>query len=121
MNAILAQIGHPDTLICFRFPADKTFVMNDRRFDVRVPVADTVSLCWTDQTGEKQQDPADLADISRSGASVRSQHPVKIGTTIFLVYQDQEFAGKVRSCVSGPTGYVLGIEFDDGYRWKPRP
>jgi hypothetical protein len=94
--------------------------MNDRRFDVRVPVADTVLLSWTDQTGQKHEGPADMADISRSGASIRSQHPVKIGTVLSLVYQDQEFAGKVRSCVSGPTGYILGIEFEDGYRWKPR-
>jgi hypothetical protein len=95
--------------------------MIDRRFDVRVPVADTVLLSWTDQTGQKQDVPADMADISRSGASVRAQHPVKIGTKLSLGYQDQELVGKVRSCVSGPTGYVLGIEFEDGYRWKPRP
>ena len=94
--------------------------MNDRRFDVRVPVADTVLLSWTDQTGQEQHVPADMADISRSGASVRSQHPVKVGTTLSLVYQDQELAGKVRSCVSGPTGYLVGIEFEDGYRWSPR-
>jgi len=95
--------------------------MIDRRFDVRVPVADTVLLSWTDQTGQKQQGPADIADISRSGASVRTQHRVKVGTRISLAYQDQEFVGKVRSCVSGPTGYAVGIEFEDGYRWRPRP
>ena len=95
--------------------------MNDRRFDVRAPSADTVSLGWTDQTGQKHEGPADMADISRSGASVRNQHPVKIGTTVSFGYQDHEFVGKVRSCISGPTGYILGIEFDDGYRWKPRP
>jgi|SRR5665213_948107 len=97
------------------------FGMNDRRFDVRVPVADTVSLSWTDHAGHKQHIPADLADISRSGASVRSQHPVKVGNTLSLGYQDQKFAGKVTHCVSGAAGYVLGIEFEDGYRWKPRP
>ena len=95
--------------------------MNDRRFDVRVPVADTVLLSWKDQPGQKQDGPADMADISRSGASVRTRHPMKIGTTLSVGYQDQELIGKVRSCISGPTGYVLGIEFEDGYRWKPRP
>jgi hypothetical protein len=94
--------------------------MNDRRFDLRMPVADKVILGWTDQTGEKQQGIAEMADISRSGASIRSQQSVKIGTKLSLGYQDQEFAGKVRSCVSGPTGYTLGIEFEDGYRWSPR-
>ena len=94
--------------------------MIDRRFDLRMPVADTVSLRWTDQTGQEQQGTADLADISRSGASVRTQHPVIVGTKLSLGYQEQEFAGKVRGCVSGPTGYILGIEFADGHRWKPR-
>ena len=95
--------------------------MIDRRFDVRLPVADTVLLSWTDQTGQKQDGPAEMADISRSGASVRTQHPVKVGTILSVGYQDQELIGKVRSCVSGPTGYLLGIEFEDGCRWKPRP
>ena len=94
--------------------------MIDRRFDVRVQVADTISLSWTDQAGEKQQGSADLSDISRSGAAVRAQHPVKIGSMVSISYQDQELVGTVRSCVAGPTTYVLGIEFEDGYRWKPR-
>ena len=95
--------------------------MIDRRFDVRVPVADTVLLSWKDQTGQEQAGLAEMADISRSGASVRTQHPVKVGTILSVGYQDQELTGKVRSCVSGPTGYLLGIEFEDGVRWKPRP
>jgi len=95
--------------------------MIDRRFDVRVPVEDTVLLSWTDQTGQRKLEPAAVADISRSGASVRTQHPVKVGTQLSLGYQDQELAGNVRSCVSGPTGYLVGIEFQDGCRWKPRP
>ena len=94
--------------------------MIDRRFDVRVPVADTVSLSWTDAMGEQQQGHADLADISRSGASVRVQHPLKIGSRLSINYQDQELVGTVRSCIAGPTSYALGIEFEDGYRWKPR-
>ena len=94
--------------------------MNDRRFDVRVPVADTVSLSWTDQAGQKQHIPADLADISRSGVSVRSQRAVRVGVALFLGYQDQKLAGKVTHCVSAASGYLLGIEFEDGYQWSPR-
>ena len=94
--------------------------MKDRRFGVRIPCEDAVSLSWMDHTGETLQDSAHLADISRSGASVRSRHPLKVGTTLSLRYQDQEFVSKVRHCVTGPSGYVLGIEFEDGYRWSPR-
>jgi len=94
--------------------------MKDRRFGVRIPCEDPVSLSWMDHTGETLQDSAHLADISRTGASVRSRQPVKVGTTLSLRYQDQEFVSKVRHCVSAPSGYVLGIEFEDGYRWSPR-
>ena len=103
-----------------RVSADRTFVMNDRRFDLRAHREDPVSLRWTDHTGEILQGSAYLADISRSGASIRAQHPVKVGTILSLGYQDKEFAGKVTHCASGASGYVLGVEFDDGYRWSPR-
>jgi hypothetical protein len=94
--------------------------MNDRRLDLRVPVADTVKLSWTDHTGQEQHGPADLADISRSGAALRVQHPVRLGTLLSFEYQDQKFAGKVRNCTSRDSAYILGIEFEDGYRWSPR-
>jgi hypothetical protein len=95
--------------------------MSDRRFDVRFTVQDSINLSWRDQTGQEQQVPADLADISRSGASARVQHPVKVGTTLALDYQNQQLVGKVRHCKTGASGFVLGIEFEDGYRWSPRP
>jgi hypothetical protein len=94
--------------------------MNDRRFDLRVHLEVPVSLSWTDPTGQTLQGPAHLTDVSRSGASVRAQQPVKVGSSLSFGYQDQAFAGKVTHCVSDPSGYLLGIEFDDGYRWSPR-
>jgi c-di-GMP-binding flagellar brake protein YcgR len=100
--------------------ADQYIAMIDRRFDLRVPVAETVFLAWTDQTGQAQQGPAHLADISASGASVRFERPVKLGTTVSLDYQDQTFAGKVKNCVASESAYLLGIEFEAGYRWSPR-
>lgn len=95
--------------------------MIDRRFDIRIPVGDTVTLSWTDQTGQRHQGSADMADISRSGASLRSKHPVKIGTMLSLGHKNQELSGKVTHCVSNSPGYLLGIEFEDVYRWSTRP
>lgn len=93
--------------------------MIDRRFDVRVNVEAKVSLSWKDQSGQESHRSAHLADISPSGASVRAQHPVKIGTILLLGHEDREYAGKVKSCVSVASGYLLGIEFEPGYRWAP--
>ena len=95
--------------------------MHDRRFDLRVPTENDVNLSWKDQTGQEQHTPADLEDISRSGASALVQHPVKVGTVLALDCQNQQLVGKVRHCKSGVSGFILGIEFEDGYHWSPRP
>ena len=94
--------------------------MMDRRFDLRVPVQEPVSVRWMDSAGETQKAAAVLADISRSGALMRTQHPVKVGTALGFRYDDQDFSGRVMHCVSEPSGYALGIEFDAGCRWSPR-
>ena len=94
--------------------------MIDRRFDLRVFVDESVSLTWTDPTGETLQTDAHLADISRSGASVRTQRPVRAATTVMFSYEDREYVGKVTHCKSAPNGYFLGVEFLDGYRWSPK-
>ena len=114
------EVAGPQTLIYPGFSADSTFGMNDRRFDLRVPVVDTVMLSWTDQTGQKHDGPADLADISALGSFGTVAASLEVGAAVSLVYQDQEFIGRVRNCELGASGYVLGIEFEDGYRWSPR-
>ena len=94
--------------------------MIDRRFDVRVPRADVVTLSWTDQAGHAQQGPAQLADISASGASIKTHYPVRMGTILSFACDDKEFSGRVTHCVAQDPGYVLGVEFLAGYRWSPR-
>lgn len=94
--------------------------MIDRRFDFRVYREDPVNLTWTDPNGQTLQGPAQMVDISRSGASIRAHHPVHVGTVLSFGFDDQDFAGKVTHCVSDPSGYLLGVEFEPGYRWMPR-
>jgi ribosomal protein L15E len=93
--------------------------MGDRRFAIRLPRADQVDLCWEDQAGQTQQSLAELADISRSGASVRSERPLRIGSALSLKYQNEDFPCTVKHCVRRGTGYLLGIEFQPGRRWSP--
>jgi hypothetical protein len=94
--------------------------MKDRRYDLRVNRESPVSLSWTDLTGQTLQSTGHLADISRSGASIKVPRPVKVGSTLSLGYQDQQLPGKVTHCKSEVSGYLLGIEFEDGHRWSPR-
>ncbi len=95
--------------------------MRDRRFDLRVPRVDNprvddprvdnVDLRWKDQDGQMQHGVGQMAEISSSGASVRAQRPLRIGTALSLGYQSAEFPGTVRHCMKRGEFYYLGIEF----------
>ena len=94
--------------------------MKDRRFDLRVNREAPVSLSWTDPTGQTLESTGHLADISRSGASIKAPRPVKVGSALSMGYQDQQLPGKVTHCKTEVSGYLLGIEFEDGHSWSPR-
>jgi hypothetical protein len=73
-----------------------------------------VALRWDTATGQTQHGVALLAEISRSGASVRAQRPVRVGTKLSLGYQNKEYAGTVKHCMRTGSDYQLGIEFGAG-------
>jgi hypothetical protein len=88
---------------------------------MRILRADPVDLRWQDQAGEAQRGAAVLADISCTGASVRVERPLRIGSTLSITYHNEDLPGTVRHCVRQGTVYVLGIEFQRGFRWSPQP
>ncbi len=92
----------------------------ERRFDIRLTREEPVNLCWEDQVGQTQQLAGLLLNISASGASVRAQRPVRVGTKLSLGYQNQELIGKVKHCAVRRPTYLLGIEFLAGHRWSSR-
>ena len=94
--------------------------MSERRFDIRLVRAEPVDVVGTERAGQTNSWDARLVDISGSGARLRTQIPVQVGTTISFTYQDQELTGKVRHCVSRKPDYLLGIEFLPGCRWSQR-
>jgi len=94
--------------------------MGDRRFATRVPRTDTADLRWQDQAGQAQEGVAQLADISASGASLRSPRPLRMGAPIIFRYQAEDFPAIVRHCVKRGAIYIIGIEFEVGHRWSLR-
>jgi hypothetical protein len=98
---------------------DRPVDMQDRRYGTRLARADSVDLRWQVQGGEIQHCVALLADISNTGASVQSERPMGIGSTLSINYQNADLPGTVKHCVKRGAGYVLGIEFQRGHRWSP--
>jgi hypothetical protein len=81
--------------------------MRDRRFEPRFSAAQQVRLSWPDGAAS-----GTLLDLSRSGARVGLDQPVRINTAVRLTLDQTEASAQVRSCVKESTGYVLGVEFD---------
>ena len=56
---------------------------------MRSPRSGLVALRWESETGQTQHGVAHLAGISQSGASVRTQRAVRVGTKLSLGYQNK--------------------------------
>jgi PilZ domain len=95
--------------------------MHNRRFEIRIPRADPVEIHWDDQLGKRRKDPAYLEDISTSGAAIRAQTPVPVGTRIAFYYQSRTLVGMVKHRARGESSYLHGIEFEPGYEWSSQP
>jgi hypothetical protein len=79
--------------------------------------AELLTIKWSDK-GEIWSEEAALEDISPTGASLRLREPIPVETKIALHYPKGKYLGKVRHCTFQETGYVIGIAFDNGYRWS---
>jgi|SRR5579862_6532035 len=94
--------------------------MLDRRFEPRTLCNDTVQLEWSKKSGDPRRMDARLDHISRSGAQLLLDQPVPLGTSVRMIHDKGELRGKVRHCVSGPTGFDIGVEFNPGSEWSEK-
>ena len=93
--------------------------MLDRRAEPRLLCADVVEIERTDKSGHTCQCVANLEDISQSGLGLQVEHAVPLLTTVHISHERGELVGKVKSCVLRHSGYLLGVEFEQGFRWSP--
>ena len=93
--------------------------MLDRRAEPRLLCADVVEIEWTDKSGHTHHGAANLEDISRSGLGLQVEQPVPLLTTVHIRHERGELVGKIKSCVLRHSGYLLGVEFEQGFRWSP--
>ena len=89
----------------------------DRRMGRRVATEHPVVLLWRDQSGQMQESTFRLANISISGATVRAERPICVGTTVSLGHQSETIVGKVKHCVRRGADFMLGIEFENDCEW----
>ena len=80
--------------------------------------ADLLTVRWTEDDGRGRCELVTLEDISTAGACLHLEHSIPPDTHVSLHYPNGEYPGKVKYCVSQPIGYLIGVEFDERYRWS---
>jgi hypothetical protein len=92
--------------------------MQGRRQNSRHLCAEIITIRWTDNDGCTRSEVATLEDISARGACVQLEQSIPLETKVSLHNPKSEYTGTVKYCIYREFGYLLGIAFDDGYRWS---
>ena len=91
-------------------------VVNEFRTPVitefRKPVMTMVEVSWQDTGGSLQTVPARMEDKSASGACIRLQVPIVVGSILRIRSRLEHFSGTARYCRSDGREYLVGIHRD---------
>lgn len=85
--------------------------MRDRRFELRQRASEQATIRW-EEPAQTKEIIADLAEISPSGARFRLKHPLRVHSAITVTHSNKQKIGKVRYCVAGIGGFVIGVQFE---------
>jgi hypothetical protein len=92
--------------------------VKQRRHKKRIMCADLLTIRWTGVEGSSRSETATLEDITVTGACLHLEQPIPPETKVSLHYENGKYEGIVKYCTCEETGYLLGIAFDDNYRWS---
>jgi hypothetical protein len=82
------------------------------RKEPRVAVMTRVQAMWEDETGTPHVAPATIEDRSPSGASLRINTPISVGSKLTIKGHREQFTGVVVNSRTDKTEYFLGIKRD---------
>ncbi len=89
-----------------------------RRNVLRNLCADLLKIRWTDESGSGRREIATLEDISPTGACLKVEKAIPVGTTLTILYHSGSYQGHVKRCDPQMDWYFVGVEFAPGYRWS---
>jgi hypothetical protein len=101
-----------------RTAADRKVMTRGRRNALRSLCADLLKIRWTDESGAGRREVATLEDISPTGACLKVENPIPVGTTLTILYPSGSYQGRVQHCDPQMDWYFVGVEFTPGYRWS---
>jgi hypothetical protein len=94
-------------------------VRPERRED-RELCADLVHVQWRNEGGLERGEWAILEDISASGACLAIEDAISPDTIVTLQFASDKLEARVKYCNPDNSKYLLGVQFEQGYRWSRR-
>ena len=91
----------------------------ERRED-RELCADLVKVQWKMESDTAHSEWAILEDISASGACLEIEEPIPPDTMVSLQFSNDHCQARVKYCKFDKVNYLLGVQFEQGYRWSRR-
>jgi hypothetical protein len=88
--------------------------MGGRYIEPRRVMWAMAEITWEDADGTSFRVPATLEDTSMSGACVRTQRPLAVGSRITVRWHREQFSAVTRNCRSEGRDFLLGVRRDAG-------
>lgn len=86
-------------------------MIGNRRDEPRFAADEIAELRWHDAAGAEQRCSGKMLDLSRSGARLRLDRPIRLGTPAELTVRGRQLPAQVRYCARAGAEYIVGIEF----------
>ena len=92
----------------------------DRRRDARALCSELVRISFRDQRGRRIQETAVLEDLAEKGVRISLSLPLTPGCQVGLQAATFVASAHVRYCELADTGFAVGLEFADNFRWDEK-
>jgi hypothetical protein len=83
--------------------------MNESGVEPRTVMWAVAEVCWEDSAGTPNVLRATIEDTSPSGACIRIQRPIRVGSKLIVKWHREEFSAIARNCRSDGMEYLLGV------------
>ena len=93
---------------------------SDRRQHRRQMCADFVQVAWLAPSARRSSYVGIIEDVSPEGLCINLDVPVPVGTEVHLHTRGFQGEAEVRYSRSSEVGYLVGLEFLDGYTWDQK-
>ena len=95
-------------------------ITRDRRRHVRALCSELVQISFRDQRGRRIQETAVLEDLAEKGVRISLSLPLTPGCQVGLQAGVFEANAHVRYCELADSGFAVGLEFADDFRWDEK-